>query len=311
MVKMKPAGAGILLYSAGIFFFAVSDAVGKWLVVDYGPAQIMALRTLGVLPILAGVVLRGGITILPRRRWGLQLLRVVVASIDTFAFYCACRALPLVDVMTYYLAAPLFVVALSALALGEYVDARRWAAVSVGFVGVVIALRPSSAAISWSALIALGGSAMFAANMTMTRRLRDMHWLSLVLIQLIGSGIVGGTVAVASWVPTSPAVILSMALLGLMSMACFGAITRALALAPASLLAPLQYASIVWAALIGWLVWGDVPSATTLAGIAIIVGSGLFVIGSATLRVERGPGAVPVREAASRDLLDHPSAGSG
>ena len=111
MVKMKPAGAGILLYSAGIFFFAVSDAVGKWLVVDYGPAQIMALRTLGVLPILAGVVLRGGITILPRRRWGLQLLRVVVASIDTFAFYYACRALPLVDVMTYYLAAPLFVAA--------------------------------------------------------------------------------------------------------------------------------------------------------------------------------------------------------
>lgn len=287
MVKMQAAGAGALLYSAGVFFFSVNDALGKWLVVDYGPAQIMAIRTLGVVPILAVVVLRGNIRLLPHDQWGLHLLRIVSSAGDTFAFYFACRTMPLADVMTFYLAAPLIVVAVSALALGEQVDRRRWAAVSIGFVGVVVALRPTSAAFSASALIALGGATMFAITMATTRKLRDTHWLSLVMIQFIGSGVVGGALATASWVATSTTDMALMVLLGLVSMACFAGITRALALAPASLLAPLQYASIAWAALLGWIVWGDVPSLTTLAGVAIIVASGLFLVGSTAAAAER------------------------
>ena len=116
---------------------------------------------------------------------------MVCAAVDTFAFYYATRTMPLADVMTFYMATPLITTAMSAVLLGENVERFRWIAVLVGFVGVLIALRPSPHMFSWGAPIALFGATSFALSQTLTRELRGIHWLPLVFWQFVGGALIG------------------------------------------------------------------------------------------------------------------------
>jgi S-adenosylmethionine uptake transporter len=271
------AGLGVILYLAGVGFFAFNDALGKWLVADYGVGQLMMLRTIGAGIVLAPMVLSFRVKLIDRRQPGLQVLRVLCAAVDTFAFYYATRSMPLADVMTFYMATPLIVTALSAPLLGEKVERFRWIAVVIGFVGVLIALRPSPQMFSWAAPIALFGATSFALSQTITRKLRGIHWLPLVLWQFVGGGLIGA--ATVPWVWTTPSLfdLGLMFLLGIVAMVCFIFIVRALSLARAAVLAPLQYSAILWAAIMGWLIWRDVPTLPIVVGNAIIIGSGLYV----------------------------------
>ena len=177
------AGLGVVLYLAGVGLFAVNDALGKWLVADYGVGQLMMLRSIGAGVVLAPMILKLRVNVIDPRQAGLQVARVLCAAVDTFAFYTATRYMPLADVMTFYMATPLIVTALSAPLLGEKVERFRWAAVLIGFVGVVIALRPSPQMVSWAAPLALFGATTFALSQTITRELRGVHWAPLVLWQ--------------------------------------------------------------------------------------------------------------------------------
>ena len=277
-LKPSVVAAGILLYSAGIFCFTVNDALGKWLMADYSASQLMFLRAIGASAILAIIMVRSRTSLLPDGQYGLHVLRIVCSAADTFAFYYSSRSLPLADVMTFYMAAPLVIVALSAIMLGERVGSARWAAVVCGFVGVVIALRPGQAALSMSSLLALTGAVLFALTMIITRRLRATNWLALTSYQVVGTGLLGAATSALAWTTPNAFDLGLMLVVGIVSMGCFMSLTKALSLAPASLLAPFQYASIVWAVLIGWAVWGDVPTATTLVGVAVIVASGVYAI---------------------------------
>jgi S-adenosylmethionine uptake transporter len=271
------AGLGVGLYLLGVGLFAINDALGKWLVKDYGVGQLMMLRSIGAIIVLAPMILLLRVNIIDPRRATLQVLRIVVGAVDTFAFYYATRFLPLADVMTFYMATPLIVTALSAPLLGEKVERFRWIAVLVGFVGVVIALRPSPQMFSWIAPLALFGAVMFALSQTITRELRGVHWLPLVLWQFVGSGLIGAATVPFAWTAPTAFDVGLMALVGVVSMLCFICIVRALSFARAAVLAPLQYSAILWAALMGWLVWRDAPTLPILAGNAIIIGSGLYV----------------------------------
>jgi S-adenosylmethionine uptake transporter len=271
------AGLGVVLYLVGVGLFSVNDALGKWLVADYGVGQLMMLRSIGAAVVLAPIVLALRVNLIDPRRAPLQILRIVISAVDTFSFYYATRFMPLADVMTFYMATPLIVTALSAPLLGEKVERFRWIAVFVGFGGVVIALRPSPQMFSWVAPLALFGATMFALSQTITRELRGVHWLPLVLWQFIGSGLIGAATVPWAWTTPSPFDVGLMFLVGVVSMICFIFITRALALARAAVLAPLQYSAILWAAIMGWLVWRDAPTLPIILGNAIIIGSGLFV----------------------------------
>jgi S-adenosylmethionine uptake transporter len=268
---------GVGLYLVGVGLFSVNDALGKWLVADYGVGQLMMLRSIGAAVVLAPIVVALRVDLIDPRQAPLQILRILIASVDTFAFYYATRFMPLADVMTFYMATPLIVTALSAPLLGEKVERFRWIAVIVGFAGVVIALRPSPQMFSWAAPLALFGATMFALSQTITRELRRTHWLPLVLWQFVGSGLIGAATVPWAWTTPSPFDVGLMFLVGVVSMTCFIFITRALALARAAVLAPLQYSAILWAAMMGWLVWRDAPTLPIILGNAIIIGSGLFV----------------------------------
>ncbi len=279
------AGLGVVLYLVGVGLFAVNDALGKWLVADYGVGQLMMLRSIGAGVVLAPMILSLRVNFIDPRKPRLQVLRVLCAAVDTFAFYYATRYMPLADVMTFYMATPLIVTALSAPLLGEKVERFRWIGVLIGFVGVVIALRPSPQMFSWAAPLALFGATTFALSQTITRELRGIHWLPLVLWQFFGGGLIGAATIPWGWTTPTLFDLGLMFLVGVVSMTCFISIVRALALARAAVLAPLQYSAILWAAIMGWLVWRDAPTLPIIVGNAIIIGSGLFV----ATRRETGP----------------------
>ena len=202
MSSSPPAapGLGVALYLLGVFLFALNDALGKWLVADYGVGEMVMLRSIGAAFVLAPMIASMGVDLFDFRPWRLQIVRILAMAADTLSFYLATRFLPLADVMTFYMAAPLIVVALSAPVLRERVERFRWIAVAVGFVGVLVALQPSPSMFSWASLLALFGASMFALGQVATRKLRRTHWLPLVVWQFSGAGLIGAATTPFSWV---------------------------------------------------------------------------------------------------------------
>ena len=273
----RAALAGIGLMTAGIFLFAVNDALGKWLVATYSVGQVLLIRSIAALFLLTPFIWRDRATFAEAPRWGMQALRAVLATAEVGFFYWAVSYLPLADVMAYYLAGPIFVTAIAGAFLGELIGWRRWAAVAVGFLGVIVCLRPGSAALSWPALIALAGSFTFSLSMISTRTLRGTSDTVLVTSQTVAALVLGAGLSPFTWVTSPPRDLVLLALLGMVAMVAHVCVNRSLKLAPASTVVPYQYTTIVWAVLFGYAVFGDVPDVFMLTGAAIIIGAGLFI----------------------------------
>jgi drug/metabolite transporter (DMT)-like permease len=269
--------AGIALMLVGVGMFSFGDALGKFIVASYPVSELLLLRASVPLAILLALIWRQRATLPRLQRPWLQLLRMVLSTAEVAAFFVAVVYLPLADVITYYLACPIFVTALSAIILREQVGWRRWSAVVVGFCGVLIALQPSAQTVSWPALIALAGSFCFAVLMIVTRSLRSTPDIVLAATQFAGTFSVGLVLAPFAWVtPSLPALGLFV-LAGCISIVALLCTNRSLKLAPASVVVPYQYSMICWAVMFGYVVFGDVPSAATIVGAAIIIGAGLYI----------------------------------
>jgi drug/metabolite transporter (DMT)-like permease len=226
------------------------------------------------------------------RPW-LQIGRVTLSTLEVAMFFWSVSYLPLADTVTFYLAGPIYVTALSVLLLGERVGWRRWTAVLVGFGGVLLALRPSAATLTLPALIALTGSIFFAFLMIATRSLRETSNTVLVAGQITGTLIFGALWAPFDWMtPTVPDFLL-MSAFGVLSIVALACVNYSLKVAPASVVAPYQYTFILWAIGLGYLVFGDVPDALLLAGAAIIVAAGLYIFWREQMRA-REPAVPPI-----------------
>jgi drug/metabolite transporter (DMT)-like permease len=270
--------AGIALMLAGIFFFAVNDALGKWLVATFSVGQLLLVRSAAALVILAPFIKREGWRAFAQApRPMMQLLRAVFATFEVACFYRALADMSLADVMTFYLAGPIYVTAVSPLLLGEHVGWRRWVAVVAGFVGVMIALRPTSGALSPAALIAIAGSLSFSIFMVCTRLVRGTSGIVLVTTQTFAALVFGAIAAPLTWVTPSAFDGALLALLGAVAMIAYVCINRSLSIAPASVVVPYQYTTIFWAVLLGWIFFGDIPSAPMLAGAGIIIAAGVYI----------------------------------
>jgi drug/metabolite transporter (DMT)-like permease len=269
------AGIGLMLLS--IFMFSFGDALGKFLVATYSVGQLLWLRACAALIVLLPMIWRHRAAFARLERPWLQLLRVVLSTLEVAAFFLATVYLPLADVVTYYLACPIFVTALSAIVLREHVGWRRWSAILIGFGGVLIALRPSAQTISWSAMIALCGSLSFAVLMLITRSLRATPDIVLASSQFIGTFALGALMSPFGWVTPGIGSLGLFAAAGCISVSALLCVNRSLKLAPASVVVPYQYSMIVWAVMFGYLVFGDVPRMSTVIGAVIIVGAGLYI----------------------------------
>ncbi len=270
--------AGILLMLAGDFMFALNDAMGKWLVASFSVGQVVAIRSIGAFLVLGPMMARQGAgKLFNMERPLLQVLRVVATTADTACFYAAVVYLPLADVMSFYMAGPIYVAALSHFLLGEKVGWRRSLAILVGFCGVLIILKPSSAAFSPASIFALVGSIAFAFAIILSRLLRGTSDTTLVTWQTVATLVVGAALAIGDWQTPSAFDLGAMLLLGIVSCIAHLLITRALKLAPASTLAPLHYTLLLWAVVFGFVFFNDVPGPRILIGAAIVVIAGLFI----------------------------------
>jgi len=269
---------GILCMVTGMALFTLNDAMGKWLVESCPVPLILAVRSAAALLILLPLVLRAGVSsVFKVPDPGRHLLRIALIVAEVAFFYLAVRDMPLADVMTIYMAAPLLVTALSAPLLGEKVDAHRWIAVGVGFVGVVLVLRPGGDFLSAGTPLALAGSLTFALTLISTRSLRGASGLTLITTQTLGVGAAGAVAVPFVWVTPGLLEFCLLGVLGVVALIAHVLVNRSLKLSPAAVVAPYQYTSLVWAMALGWAVWGDVPEWPVGIGAALIIGSGLFV----------------------------------
>jgi drug/metabolite transporter (DMT)-like permease len=269
------AGIGLMLVS--VCLFAFGDTLGKYIVATYSVGQLMFLRACAALALLAPSMWRQRHEFRRVERPWLQLLRIAFSTFEIAAFFLATVYLPLADVVTYYLATPIFVTALSAVFLREQVGWRRWSAILIGFGGVLIALQPSAQTISWPAMIALIGSLSFSCSLLATRLLRATPDIVLASAQFAGGLLFGLAIAPIGWVTPSVSSLGLFFAAGAISVCALLCVNRSLKLAPASVVVPYQYTMILWAVMFGYAVFGDVPSLAMALGAAIIIGAGLYI----------------------------------
>ncbi|MBV9955609.1 MAG: DMT family transporter [Pseudolabrys sp.] len=270
--------AGIALMLIGIFFFALNDAMGKFLIATFSVGQILLIRSAAALVILIPFIWKEGWTPFRKapRPW-LQFWRPVFATFEVAAFYWALQYMSLADVMTFYLAGPIYVTAMSPFLLGETVGWRRWVAVCAGFVGVMIALNPTAASLTPAAFVAIAGSLAFSILMIQTRLVRGTSDTVLITTQTVGALVFGAIVAPFQWVPMSGWDTWLLLQLGVVAMVAHMCINRSLKVAPASVVVPYQYTTIVWAIVLGYIFFGDIPSVTMVIGASTIIAAGIYI----------------------------------
>ena len=270
---------GIGFMIAGVFLFAANDTLGKIMLGTYTVSQLMVVRGAVALLVMLPVLWRQGLPILVRRdRPGLQLLRFVLAPAEASLFFWALITLPLADVITYYQAAPIWVTALSVFLLRERVGWRRWTAVFVGFAGVVLALHPEGS-VSLGALSALAGSVGYALYLIVTGKLATTPRAVLMAQQALATLLYGAAIMLfEGWAMPDRTDALLMVVLGLGSLAGNLCVNLSLRLGPAVSIVPFQYTMLLWGIVFGWVVFGDLPGVSGVAGAALIVGAGLFIL---------------------------------
>jgi len=269
---------GIALMMLAIFMYVANDVMGKWLVATYSVGQVLLIRSLvGIVLLAPSLARENWRTILTPPDWRMNFLRILFTTCEVACFYWSVAYLPLADLVTFYMAAPIFVTALAWPLLGERVDLPRAVAVLVGFGGVVLAMRPTSASFSLPALVAIAGCIFFALIMIITRHLRGTKGIVLVSWQAGGALLFGVVTAPFGWVEPSMRDFVLLGLLGVVSTVAHISVNRALKLAPASVVMPYQYTQIVWAVVLGYLVFRDWPDQTMLIGSGIIIAAGLFI----------------------------------
>jgi len=270
---------GIGLMCLGILLFALNDVMGKWLVATYTVGQVLLLRSLAAIVILLPFILKEGVgTILNAPRPGLQLARVAFGTIETACFYWAVTTLPLVSVMTYYLSAPLYVAAIAPFLLRERLARDQWIAVVLGFIGVLMVLRPSAETLTLPAIVAIVGSLLYAGLMLSTRMLRGTSATSLIVWQTTGALVLGAVLAPFGWVQPTWRDFALLSMLGVVAMGAHVLVAQALRIAPAAVVSPFNYTLIVWAAIFGWLFFGEWPDGWMIAGAIVIVAAGLYLL---------------------------------
>jgi len=270
---------GIALVMTGLALFPVGEALVKLLARDYGIAQIVWARY--AFHALFTVAVFSRADVLGQARTGrpwLHLGRSALMLVATGCFFTALRYLPLADAVAIMFVGPLLVTAFAIPLLGERVGLRRWAAIVVGFAGALIIVRPGAPGMHWATLLPLGSAACYALYQILTRIAARTDSTATSLFWTSAFGVVAMS-AVAPFFWTAPGAAGWAMMVGLGAAYGFGhyLVIRALEVAPASQLSPFHYTPIIWATLLGLLIFDQFPDAMTLTGLAVVIASGIYV----------------------------------
>lgn len=272
---------GVLMMLAAVGVFAIMDALMKQLTGRYPILQVACLRGASSLPFVAAMyLLTGKMHLLRPVRFSLHILRAALAIVMMWGFLWALSRSSMTDTYAVFMCAPLLVVLAASVMLGEKVDRHLWFAILAGLAGVFVMLRPSVAGFaSLAGLATLLSALAYALVVVLVRVLaRTDTTASMVFWYLLLLSVGAGALAAPGWVSIHVEDWPWILAVGLTGWAGQHLITEAFRLAPASLVAPYEYTAMVWAVGIDWVVWQVLPGLRMIAGSAIVVGAGLYLL---------------------------------
>lgn len=302
MTSLSPAPSslnGILFAVAGAAILSVNDVAIKALSGSYALHQVILTRSgISLLVLFLVMRLTGGFHQLRTRRPGAHLIRVSLVMLSNITYFLGLAALPLADAVAIAFVSPLVVTLLSVLVLGEKVGPRRWTAVIVGLLGVLVMMRPGSGVLHPAAVLVFLSAFTYAATHMMTRRMRDSEsaatlnfyvQMGFILVSTtmgltVGDGHLAGSANPSlaflfrGWIWPPPADWPAFLATGLAVGIGGLCVSQAYRLSEAATIAPFEYAAMPLAIFWGLVIFGQVPDATAWAGMALICGAGLYVL---------------------------------
>ncbi len=281
--------AGILLTSVAYALFSSQDAAIKLLVEGISVWQVLFFRSA---VILAGCGTAGGLALFRQTvRSSIvkpMLLRSFLILAAWLSYYTAAKHLQLAEMTTIYFAAPVIVTILSVFILKEEVPLLRWAAVAIGFVGVFIACDPARLGISLPIALVLAAAFLWALSIVLLRKIALQER---TLIQLVLNNafflVIAGVPMILFWKTPDLGELALLLIVGFLGGLAQFTLFEGMKRAPASIIAPFEYTSLVWAFIFGYLIWQDVARPEVFVGAALIISAGLIIIGSEHFRRRR------------------------
>jgi len=280
----------ILLKLVSTLLFAVMGALVRWLGDSVPLGQVVFFRSaFAILPVVLIYALRRELAaaVRTKRPFG-HFGRGLIGAAGMFFSFAALARLPLADVTAISFAAPLITVAMAAVLLKERVGIYRWSAVAVGLVGVIVMLAPRlsigelsgmTAAATIGALCAAGSAVTNAGSVIQTRRLTDTETTSSIVFYFSFFCALAGLLSLPfGWIAPSPLQLAALIMVGVIGGVSHLLLTESYRYAPASVVAPFDYTAMLWAFLLGYALFGELPDVFIVIGAAIVVGAGLFVI---------------------------------
>ena len=270
---------GLMFMALGMFLFSAVDTGAKFLTEALHPFQIVWTRQLGLLAGATFLLLRYGPALLKTSHPRLQVLRGVVAACSASLFIFAVTHVPLADAVAISFVAPFMVTVLGALILGEPVGIRRWVAVSLGFLGALIVIRPGMGVMHPAAGLVIAAAFFFAIRQIISRALSDTDKTATTVAYtaFVGCAILTVPLPFVWQTPTAEQIpiLIGIAVVAAVAEIC---VIKALELAMAVVVAPVQYSLILWGTCYGWLIFGQLPDGWTWLGTGIIVATGIYAL---------------------------------
>lgn len=281
-------GAGIAFRIGAMICMAGLFAMVKWASLHGVPVfeTLFFRNAFAFVPLGIYIARTSGPSILRTTRPGGHLMRAAIGLTGMIGGFMAVAHLPLTEATALSFSAPLFMTAMSAVILKEHVGKHRWGAVAVGFIGVLIMVRPDPThMVSIGTIFALIGAVGSAGAMTAIREIgRTEPGPRIVFYFTLAGAVVGLASLPFGWVMPDPLTLALLVAAGLLGGVGQLLLTQALRLAPIAAVAPFDYTQLLWASIIAFLVWGETPRPAMLAGAAVVAASGLYIVYRETRR---------------------------
>ena len=279
--------------AVGMAGFTMNDAVTKAVSSEMNFGQVMLVRGLFATVLIAAIAWHQG-SVRPLRTLMVRpvLLRVAAESVGTVVFLAAIVHLPLANIAAIFQALPLAVTLGAALIFGEAVGWRRWLAITAGFIGVLIAVRPGVEGFNQFSLLGLIAVAFYTVRDLSTRRISpEIPSLYVTLVTTVTVTVIGGIILfpLGGWMPPSGRAVGLLALSAVLVLIGYQYVIMALRSGDLSAVAPFRYTALLWAILLGYFIFGNVPDAPMVTGASVIVLSGLYAFHRERIRDKQRP----------------------
>ncbi len=280
LTRQQHSLRGIVYITLAILGVSISDALVKWMVMEgTHPLQLIAVRGWMTLVFFLILIRYRGIGQLYSTRWKSHIGRGLIGAIAPILFFLSLKTLPLAEATALFFSSTFIMAILSAIFLKEYIGGHRWLAVVVGFIGVLLITRPGAEAFRIEALYVFGSSLAYSILVVSGRYLSRTESITSLVFYFNVALVIVCTLPMP-WIWQTMPIEIWLGALGFALIALIGhlGIAQAFKIAPVGVIAPFEYLALVWATLLGFMIWGELPEPLSFAGMFIIIVSGLYIL---------------------------------